>query len=251
MCYALGTTSLNPDCHARGSQFTVPEITAYSYASGTLKTMPEHKRCEMTASPLKPAHLIATQDLANIRVHARAITAKAMELTDVWGAMFILDEEDLTTIARAIGIPEEVTARLYSAVLDLAYVRERGSRATEGRVRFTWHGDDPLVLVLRSAADLGAAMSDVTDLTVEGYIRDNSDLFTRLMVAMPSYSRSHMFAPEVAARVFASFGATVSPAKLYELAPKYGGAVCEDVEGRKGIATQFIRSVSLTLAATV
>jgi len=59
------------------------------------------------------------------------------------------------------------------------------------------------------------------------------------------------FKPETASAVLASLGAKVSPELLYELCPKYGTTTVIDLEGRKGVTTEFIRCVTLTLGSTI
>ena len=77
----------------------------------------------------------------------------------------------------------------------------------------------------------------------------DKDLFETLMNVMPDYTQRLMFSPEVAATVMSTLGANVSADTIYDLAWRYGGQVTKDLDGRRGVSTQFIRSLTLTIAA--
>ena len=59
------------------------------------------------------------------------------------------------------------------------------------------------------------------------------------------------FKPETASAVLGSFGADISADKLYEMASKHGTSSVIDVEGRRGVSVEFIRSTTLTLATAL
>ncbi|MCC3770436.1 hypothetical protein [Streptomyces sp. UNOC14_S4] len=189
--------------------------------------------------------------LSSLRSEAAGIGKKAMELTDSWGqAMFILDRETVERLFRVIGFSADVVSGVYDGVRDIAYVEHKVS-GEPARAEFTYHALDATCLVLRGVTDLGSALGEVGDGTAEKLITEERALFDRIMGSLPDYCRHLMFSPEVAARVIASLGGHVSADKLYELAGKFGGRSTRDLEGRRGVSTQFIRAFTLTLSATV
>ena len=186
--------------------------------------------------------------LHRLQVHAKAVSAKAMELTDSWGqAMFILDPATVERVFGALGFSAPVAANVYEAVRSLAYVR-RDELGAESRNEFTWHIMDATVMTLRGATNIGAP-TGINDGNVEAFLAAHGELFEKVMSTMPQYTRRLMFSPEVGATVMASLGIGLSADKLYELAATHGRQVTLDLEGRRGISTQFIRSLSLTIAA--
>lgn len=189
--------------------------------------------------------------LSYLRDEADGLGKKAMELTDSWGqAMFILDRETVERLFSVIGFSEDVVSGVYDGVCDIAYV-EHNVSGEPARAEFTYHALDAACLVLRGFTDLGAALVEVDDGNAEKLIAEERALFGRLMDSLPGYCRNLMFSPEVAARVVTSLGGNVSADKLYELAWKFGGQSTKDLEGRRGVSTQFIRAFTLTLSATV
>ncbi|MEO3974848.1 hypothetical protein [Streptomyces sp. CAU 1734] len=194
---------------------------------------------------------VGAENLSYLRDEASGLGKKAMELTDSWGqAMFILDRETVEKIFSAVGFSPEVVSGVYDGVRDIAYVEHRVS-GEPARSEFTYHALDAACLVLRGFRDLGTALAEADDTSAEKLIDRERELFGRIMESLPEYCRSLMFSPEVAARVVASLGGRVSAAKLYELAGEFSGRVTLDLEGRRGVSTQFIRAFTLTLSATV
>ncbi|MEU5429429.1 hypothetical protein AB0H73_28090 [Streptomyces olivoreticuli] len=189
--------------------------------------------------------------LSYLRDEADGLGKKAMELTDSWGqAMFILDRETVERLFSVIGFSEDVVSGVYDGVCDIAYVKHNVSGEPD-RAEFTYHALDAACLVLRGFTDLGAALDEVDDGNAEKLIAEERPLFDRIMDSLPDYCRNLMFSPEVAARVVTSLGGDVSADKLYELAWQFGGQNTKDLEGRRGVSTQFIRAFTLTLSATV
>jgi hypothetical protein len=197
---------------------------------------------------LKPAEGVTVEDFDKLATHGHDVASKAMELTDAWGAMFVIDRQTLHDVCTTLGFREDVSTTLYDKGVALSDVQERGYDGVERSV-FTWHKPDAALLTLRGAVDLGVAMADVTDESLDRLISENLDLFNKVMTVLPEYTHHHMFSPKVASNVLGVFGARVSPATMYRLAPKYGTCVSVDLEGRQGVSTQFIRSVTLTLSA--
>jgi len=174
-----------------------------------------------------------------------------MELTDHWGgAMFIIDRDLVLSVFSAVGFSEEVASAAYDAVRSLGYVEHR--QPGQGpKSEFTWHGADGAVMILRGIVDLESAMSGVDDNSVEDRLRANLDIFHKLMDRMPSFTANLMFSVEIASGVLGAFGARVSPDLLFDLAYRFGGRTTQDLEGRRGVSTQYLRSLSLTLSAFV
>jgi hypothetical protein len=194
---------------------------------------------------------IALPGLSRIEEHADTIRAKAMELTDTWGgAMFIVSADESRRLFQALGFTEDVAAAVYRCVHDLNYVfHERATLPTGSE--FTWHELDVTTLVLRGFDDPATAFVDITDETVRAHIREHRALFDGVMGAIPEYASRLMFSTRVARHVLAAFGANVSEQTLFDLALEFSGHRISDLEGRRGIATQFIRALTLTLSATL
>jgi hypothetical protein len=205
----------------------------------------------VASSSIDAPHEVQRSDVGRIGNNGHAVSAKAMELTDRWGqAMFILSRSLVTSIFETLGFTGEVSSETYDAVRDLAYVsHERQDEEPQPEV--TYHAIDAACLALRGATDLEVAMSTVDDVTIEDFLAENLDLFERLMKIMPDYSANLMFSPEVAASVIAVFGATVSADKIYELGATYGRQATMDLDGRRGVSTQFIRSLTSTISARI
>lgn len=192
---------------------------------------------------------VSVNNLVRIKEQGQTISAQAMELTDLWGAMFEMEPGEVEQVLRAVGFSEDVAVGAYKVALELAYVSETKTNSSM-QVMFTWHGAGELIPALRGASSSKNVLSEVTDGNVEQLIENNNATLNRLMAAMPKYSSKHMFSPEVASRVIGVNGAKVSPDKIYELAKKFGDRVTSDVGGRRGVSTQFIRSLHFMLAAT-
>lgn len=194
---------------------------------------------------------VEVSGLERLQANAQDVMAKAMELTDAWGqAMFIMDRPLVENLFAAIGFSKAVCVGVFETVRSLAYVQHKQQDAvTQSEV--TWHAMDATCLTLRGSVGLKTAMAGITDTNVEKFIEGNLDLFDTLMGAMPDYTRNLMFSPGIAADVMACFGARVSPETLYGLAWRYGRQVTKDLDGRLGISTQFIRSLTLTIAARI
>jgi hypothetical protein len=187
--------------------------------------------------------------IERLRTHSADVTTKAMELTDAWGqAMFILDRRLVKDLFSTLGFSEEVSSRVYDAVRSLSYVQHR-VQGGGSRPEVTWHAMDATCMTLRGALGLGSAMGSIDDSNVEAFLEENADLFEKLMEWMPDYARHLMFSPEVAATVVATLGGNLRAGKIYELAATYGRQVTRDLDGRRGVSTQFIRSLTLTIAA--
>ena len=204
-----------------------------------------------TGSGLDAVSDLSVADLARIDTNSTALTKKAMELTDAWGARVVMEPAELKAVVRAVGLPDDVIEALYAKVKSLKYVVEKGTSATGDRAVFTWHGPDATLLILRGATDPGSAFATISDSNLADVIQAHCALFFRIFRALPEYTGRQMFAPDIAARVLSAFGASASPTVLYDLASKLGGGVTEDAEGRKGISSRFIRAATLTLATAL
>lgn len=192
---------------------------------------------------------VGLDGLKRLNTYARGLKSVAMELTDAWGAaMFIMDPQLVEDVFFAVGFSKAVSSAVFESVRALSYVQHKQQGAPP-QSEFTWHGADGTVLTLRGCKDLRSAMVAVDDDTVEAYLVANRALFDKIMGTVPEYTRHLMFSPEVAERVLATFGAKVTADRIYDLAWRYGGQVTEDLEGRRGVSTQFVRSLTLVLSA--
>lgn len=204
-----------------------------------------------TASRLDAISQVQVADLKRLNTHAQDVMGKAMELTDAWGqAMFVMDPQLVASVFAALGFSPEVCANVYGSVRDLAYVSHR-QEGTPAQAEVTWHGMDATCLTLRGAVGLKSALASVNDDNVEHFLETNRDLFNAVMNVVPDYTRKLMFSPEVAAKVMSCFGAKVSADVIHDLAWRYGGQTTLDLDGRRGIATQFIRALTLTICARI
>ena len=202
----------------------------------------------ISETSVESTELVDLDALDRLQVHAGSISAKAMELTDSWGqAMFILDPETVERVFGALGFSTPVATDVYEAVRSLEYVR-RDEVGADSRSEFTWHIVDAAVMTLRGSTNVGAPVG-IDDANIDRFLQANVVLFEKVMAVMPEYTSRLMFSPEVGATVMASLGIDLSADKFYELAATYGRQVTLDREGRRGISTQFIRSLSLTIAA--
>lgn len=194
---------------------------------------------------------VRLEDLARLDQHGQDVMGTAMKLTDSWGqAMFIMDGAYVATLFSVLGFSEQVSNAVYERVRSLAYVNHEIANASS-RPEFTWHVTDAACLTLRGAVGLGQSMKSVNDANIEQTLLAGRDMFEGLMEAMPDYSRNLMFSPEVAAIVMGTLGANVSADTIYDLAWRYGGQTTKDLDGRRGVATQFIRSLTLAISSTI
>ena len=201
-------------------------------------------------SPLRPAQIDRSM-LGRIDERARVIREKAMELTDTWGgAMFIMEPSRCEKLFRTLGFATDVAAEVYQRAYDLHYVRHIRAQGEDGSA-FTWHGPDVTILVLRGFADPSRAFAEVNDANAASYIERNLELFRSIMDALPRYASNLMFSTKVGCNVLGAFGASISESKLFELALEYGNQHTTDLEGRRGVPTQFVRAFTLLLSATV
>lgn len=200
--------------------------------------------------PLLPFE-VTTSDLTRIDERAHLIRAKAMELTDTWGgAMFIMDPARCELLFRTLGFSQEVAAVVYERAYNLGYVQHTHADGLPTSA-FTWHGPDITVLVLRGFGDPGKAFTAVTDQTARSYFLRNLHLFQEIMKALPEYASNLMFSTRIACNVLRAFGASLSEDTIFDLALEFGGQRTTDLEGRRGVATQFVRAFTLTLSATI
>jgi hypothetical protein len=203
----------------------------------------------LAETSIEPTRQVDVEALNRLKVHAAEVSAKAMELTDSWGqAMFILDPLTVEQVFTALGFSGPVSTHVYEAVRSLGYVR-REELGTAPRNEFTWHAMDAAVMTLRGATRIGAS-TGIDDENIDDFIETNRPLFSTVMSVMPQYTSRLMFSPEVAATVMASLGIALSANKIYQLGVIYGGQVTLDLEGRRGVSTQFIRALSLTISAS-
>lgn len=203
----------------------------------------------LTETRIEAACEVDTDALNRLQVHAAEVSAKAMELTDSWGqAMFILDPLTVKQVFTALGFSGPVSDHVYDAVRSIGYVR-RDQLAAPPQSEFTWHAVDAAVMTLRGATRLGAPVG-IDDGNIEDFLETHRPLFDAVMSVMPQYTSCLMFSPEVAATVMASLGIALSADKIYQLGGTYGFQVTLDLEGRRGVSTQFIRALSLTVAAS-
>ncbi|MCM2447762.1 hypothetical protein HGO41_21630 [Rahnella sp. CG8] len=196
------------------------------------------------------AAIVSKNELSRISENANAIRAKAMELTDSWeGVMFALPSEDLERIALALGFTPEVAENIHNEIRSLGYAKTQ-SMAGPASIA-TYHASDVSLLALRGVTDFDNALSHVNDSNLQQLLNDNQDTFQRIRNALPEHAARMNFKPETAAAVLKSLGANISPDLLYEICPKYGTSSVIDLEGRRGVTTEFIRCVTLTLGTTV
>jgi hypothetical protein len=196
------------------------------------------------------ASAVSCDELPRIRANADALKAKAMQLTDAWeGVMFALSPKELENIAVALGFDETVAKQIHKEVQALGYAKTQGSAGAASLA--TYHIMDAAFLALRGCTEFSTALGSFGDHNLQSVLDSNRDVFERVRKALPDHASRMNFKPETAAAVLRSFGANVSADLLYELAPKYGTPTVVDLEGRRGVSAQFIRCVTLTLAASL
>jgi hypothetical protein len=194
--------------------------------------------------------MVQESDLRRISTNATELNAKAMLLTDAWGAMFILDPETVKNTVATLGMPKALGQKFYDAVRAVSIVDTRNlTTVALERRPFTWHMLAASILVVRRQQNLGTAMAWVNDSTLERFVDANSDLFKRVMAIQPDYASYLLFSPRVASNVLAVFGAAATPDTLLRIASRYGVISAEDAAGRKGIACKFARSLALLIAS--
>ncbi len=193
---------------------------------------------------------VKPDDLKRIAQRGREISAKAMELTDAWeGVMFQLTPAELTQIATALGFNPQTAEGIHPEICALSYATTL-SHAGKTAIA-TYHSLDVTFLALRGFANFDRALSPYSDKNIEWVLEAHQDTFRRIRKSLPEHAARMNFKPETASAVLRSFGAEVSADKLYELASKYGTSSVIDVEGRRGVSVEFIRSVTLTLATVL
>lgn len=193
---------------------------------------------------------VEDQDLRRLIDNSEELNAKAMLLTDAWGAMFILDVETVKTTTATLGMPAYLGQKFYDTVSSVSVVNTWGMTdgPSDPKV-FTWHLLAASILTVCGATDLGQAMDWVSDDTIDEIVDENAELLGRTIALQPDYASYLLFSPQVAARVLGVFGATATPGKLLEVARRVGVITAEDAEGRQGIACKFARSLALVLAS--
>jgi hypothetical protein len=196
------------------------------------------------------ASSVRRDELPRIRANAKALRAKAMQLTDAWeGVMFALSSKELENVAVALGFDEGVAKEIHREVQALGYAQSQGHAGAASLA--TYHALDVTFLALRGATDFDNALGGFGDHNLQAVLDAHRDVFKRIRDALPEHASRMNFKPETAAAVLKSLGANVTADLLYELAPKYGTPTVVDVEGRRGVSVQFIRCVTLTLASSL
>jgi hypothetical protein len=196
------------------------------------------------------AKSVKPNNLERIGQRGPEIAAKAMELTDSWaGVMFQLTQEELTRIALALAFSQSTAEAIHQEIRKLAYATtlDNASKAAVA----TYHSLDVTFLALRNFTDFNRALTSFNDDNIEWFLDTHQDMFQRIRESLPSHAARMNFKPETASTVLRSFGAEISADKLYALASKYGTSSVVDVEGRRGVTVEFIRSTTLTLAAAL
>ncbi|MDX7991610.1 hypothetical protein FE394_01300 [Xenorhabdus sp. Reich] len=196
------------------------------------------------------AGLVSQNELRRISDNAEALRSKAMELTDSWeGVMFALLPEEMENIALALGFIPEVSSKIHHEIKSLAYAKIQSLKGTESLA--TKHNIDVSLLALRGITDFDHALSHVNDTNLEKILDDNQEIFQKIRKALPAHEARMNFRPETASAVLKSLGADISPTLLYEICTKYHTTSVIDLENRKGVSTEFIRCVTLTLGTTI
>jgi len=196
------------------------------------------------------ATAIKPDNLKRIAQRGPQIASKAMELTDAWeGVMFQLTQQELTRIAIALGFSKAVAEGIHGEIRQLAYATTLDSESKAAIA--TYHSLDVTFLALRDFANFDRALAPFNNDNVETVLETHHETFQRIRKSLPEHAARMNFKPETAAAVLRSFGAEISADKLYELASKWGTSSVIDVEGRRGVTVEFIRSTTLTLAASL
>jgi len=193
---------------------------------------------------------VTERDLDKAAIHSDELNAKAMLLTDAWGAMFILDADFVKNTVITLGLPKELGQKFYDKVRSVSVIDTWGMTNPPPNSRvFTWHMLAPSMLIVRGEVDLGRAMAWVNNDTLQSFVEANSDLLMRTMAIQPEYASYLLFSPQVAANVVGVFGAKVDPEEMLRIANKCGVVTAVDPEGRRGIACKFARSLALVIAS--
>ncbi|MDC9593124.1 hypothetical protein [Xenorhabdus sp. IM139775] len=196
------------------------------------------------------AEMVSQNELRRISDNADAIRAKGMELTDSWeGVMFALLPEKMENVALILGFIPEVSSKIHHEIKSLAYAKIQSLKGSESLA--TMHNMDISLLALRGVTDFDHALSHVNDTNLEAILDDNQDIFQKIRTAFSSYETQMNFRPETASAVLKSLGANISPELLYKICTKYHTTSVIDLENRKGVSTEFIRCVTLTLGTTI
>ncbi|KMW72524.1 hypothetical protein TI10_13805 [Photorhabdus luminescens subsp. luminescens] len=196
------------------------------------------------------SEMVSQNELCRISDNADAIRAKAMELTDSWeGVMFALSEEELENIALALEFSPDVAGKIHNKLKTLRYAKIQSQAGPSFIV--TYHILDVSLLALRGVTCFDNALSHVNDFNLQSILNENQDTFQKIRATLPEHAARMNFKPETAAAVLKALGANISPDLLYELCPKYGTSSVIDLEGRRGVTTEFIRCVTLTLGTTL
>ncbi|AOM41789.1 hypothetical protein [Xenorhabdus hominickii] len=203
-----------------------------------------------TSPHIIDASMVSQNELCRISENADAIRAKGMELTDSWeGVMFALSNEEIENIALSLDFIPEVASKIHHEIKSLAYAKIQSQTGSESLA--TKHTMDISLLALRGVTDFDNALSHVNDNNLEKILDENRETFQKIRNAIPSYEARMNFKPETASAVLKSLGADISPELLYEICPKYNMTSVIDLENRRGVSTEFIRCVTLTLGTTV
>jgi hypothetical protein len=198
----------------------------------------------------KDLAMVHERDLELISTNAAELNAKAMLLTDAWGAMFILDADTVKSTIATLGMSETLGQKFYDKVRSISVVNTWGVSGTASDPKvFTWHMLAASLLTVRGEGDLGKAMAWITNDTLESFIHANADLLKRTMALQPDYAKYLLFSPKVAANVLGVFGARVGAEELLRIAKQSDVITAEDAEGRRGIACKFARSLALVIAS--
>ncbi|MEQ1976930.1 hypothetical protein [Xenorhabdus sp. SGI240] len=196
------------------------------------------------------AAMVSQNELCRISDNADALRSKAMELTDSWeGVMFALTHEEIENIALAVGFIPEVASKIHHEIKSLSYAKIQSNTGSDSLA--TKHNMDISLLALRGVTDFDRALSHVNDSNLEEILDENQEIFQKIRNALPTYEARMNFRPETASAVLKSLGAEISPELLYKICPKYHTTSVIDLENRKGVSTEFIRCVTLTLGTTV
>lgn len=196
-----------------------------------------------------PLSEVNVNALENLKTHADELNSTAMQLTDAWGSvMFVLDPPTISKTFETLGFSRDVSQEVYETVRSIYAVNKFGT--TDSRV-VTWHGTPASILLLRGISDLSSALSSVNDENIGIFLNENKALLEKLMEMQNETYGALLFSPQVASAVIGVFGAKVSADKIYRLAIQHGVLSTSDVEGRRGISSKFIRSMTHILAAKV
>lgn len=185
--------------------------------------------------------------LNNLKENADQLNSTAMQLTDAWGSvMFVLDPKTVKKTFETIGFNSEVSESIYETVKSIYAVSKSDDQNSKV---VTWHGTPATIMLLKGIKNIKESLSDINDSNLEEHLSQNETLLNSLIELQNESYGTLLFSPKIASDVISVFGAKVSPEKIYQLAIKYGALSTSDVEGRKGISSKFIRSMTHILAA--